>query len=114
MKNKFLNLLILLIALQSSISMADFYQPHHSEEEHTQTVISDQSLSKDELESHHTSLDTISHSCHHYCASPALTYIDINELFTQINFQKNIALQIIKAKSYSSRTLIPDLRPPIA
>ena len=114
MNNKILYILMVMIVLQSSVAMSDFYQPHHSEDEHTQTIISNQTLSNIELESHQHSLEEVNHSCHHFCASNTITFINLNELLNLNSLNFNSNLLNTNSNHFKSRTVAPGLRPPIA
>jgi len=114
MKNRFLHLLMIWIALQSTVAMADFYQPHHSEEEHIQTIKTHSTLTEDELLSHQPNFKDINHSCHHFCSVNTMTFIELDCLFTQ-NFQLSKQLETnFRNKNHLWIILPKDLRPPIA
>ncbi len=105
---------MILIALQSSVALADFYQPHHSEDEHIETIISDNSFSEDELQTHQSTLKEINHSCHHFCSVNNITFIELNDLFSKNYILSKQIESDFKNKNYLSVILPKDIRPPIA
>ena len=114
MKNKILHILMILIALQSSIAVADFYQPHHSESEHITTTVTETSFSDEELQTHQINLKNASNSCHHYCYCHTISFVNLNTLYPVVNATNNTQLFKDLSKNYKSRSITPDLRPPIA
>ena len=114
MKNKILHILIVLIAMQSTIAMADFYQPHHSETEHIATIITEKTFSDKELQTHQFNLKNFNNSCHHYCISHTHPFISSNTLYHVVSIVDNIKSLNNNSKNYKSRSITPDLRPPIA
>lgn len=114
MKNKILHILIVLIAMQSTIAMADFYQPHHSETEHIATIVSETTFSDKELQTHQFNLKNFSNSCHHYCVCHTLSFVNSNTLYHVVSIVNNTKLLNNYSKNYKSRSITPDLRPPIA
>ncbi len=113
MKYNSLHFLLVLFALQSTIAMANFYQPHHSEAEHIQTLVTENTLSGNELKSHQSTTTEVNHSCHHFCASHSITFINLNDLMSIKSLIYNSNLLNTYSNRFKNRTITPDLRPPI-
>ena len=117
MKINLLHLLLVLVALQSTIAVADLHQAHQSGQEHLSFDHSEQvtgvldthlkPFTSDQVDS------DVSYDCHHccHCHGVACHYLD--------NFQNNYLSSFDSSNLFENLTLFtsritsPNLRPPI-
>ncbi|MCF6319911.1 MAG: hypothetical protein L3J83_11670, partial [Proteobacteria bacterium] len=124
MKINWLHLLVVLIAMQSSMAVADLHQAHQAEQEHIGFNHSD------DLASHSNQVNsnlldtqpdfavqpdiTPSYDCHHcsHCHSSACHY-SLKEETSSFLFRYNNDEIFENFSFYSTRIISPNLRPPI-
>ena len=117
MKINLLHLFLVLIALQSTLAVADLHQSHQSGKDHLSFDHNEHST--DVLDTHLKSLSgdlvdsDLSYDCHHccHCHAVACYYLDSLQndyisFFGSSNLNENLA-------QFTSRSTSPNLRPPI-
>jgi len=119
MKKYLLHFLLLLVACQSTVAVADLHETHQTGKEHLEFNHIDQNVTNSETLIDKASVDNmnklknISYDCHHccHCHGVACHYLDnhIVNAFTHVQ----TSVQFTQFTSIRSRIITPDLRPPI-
>jgi len=110
MNKNILYILLLLIAFQSTVAVADLHQAHQSGVEHIQ--FSDDTDS----DNHHSNQQqdsTIKYDCHHCCHCHGVHCYYLEDFSPNKFARQRIHVSLEAIVLMRSRNTLPDLRPPI-
>jgi len=112
MKINFLHIILVLVALQSTVAVADLHEAHQSGQEHLQFNHIDQNIDVDS-QIGSNDVTNISYDCHHccHCHGVACYYLD-NQIDNQFSIA-DVSIQFTQFTLFNTRSITPDLRPPI-
>lgn len=112
MKINILHILLILIAVQSTIAVADLHKAHQLKQDHLQ--FSHDLANESNEESDQVSNFKVSYDCHHccHCHGVSCHYIDTKNANSFSILDKSMQLE--NTTRISSRSISLDLRPPIA
>jgi len=101
-------LIVMLIAMQSVVAIAETVQSHHSDDQHENHQ---HSIDTNLVDEHLLDIDLANSDCHHCCHSHVMAHFSLTTTLLSVAYFDH---QLPDGyDSYRSHLLFPDIRPPI-